>query len=105
MMLTFILEQLAEQINQELLQAQQQQSIQPLQLLRSHCLIRPGTDDILGDRLLAELQKRQRPQLTDSISPLMDSWLEQTTRQSSAAIGYLTFNLTVLKKRWEVALD
>ncbi|MEM1253502.1 MAG: NB-ARC domain-containing protein [Cyanobacteria bacterium P01_H01_bin.21] len=104
MVLTFILEQLAEQINHELLQAQQQQSTQPLQLLRTHCLIRPGTDDILGDRLLAELQKRQGPQLSYSLSPLIDSWLEQSTGQSPMMVGYLTFNLTVLKKRCEVAL-
>ena len=105
MVLSFIIEQLAERIKQELLQAQQQQNIQPLQLLRTHCLLRPGTDNVLGDRLLAELQNRQQPQLFPLLSSSVENWLQQTTTESPATVGYLTFNLTILKKTLEATLE
>ncbi|MFG6101264.1 NB-ARC domain-containing protein [Leptothoe sp. EHU-05/26/07-4] len=94
MVMAFVIEKLVQKILEELSQAQQQDSIQPFQLLRSHCLLRPGTDDILGDRILSALQSayRQRPQIP---SLCMESWLG-LAKAHYPNNDYLVFNLTIL---------
>lgn len=101
MVITFLVNELAAAITQEIIQVQQQ-SIRYFQLLRTHCLIRPGTDDILGDRILTALQKNYQNQISQPLSHSINTWLQQAELESSSTVGYLTFNLTILAKSFEV---
>ncbi|MEM8613024.1 MAG: ATP-binding protein, partial [Cyanobacteria bacterium P01_H01_bin.105] len=102
MVSTFVLDELVKAIVQEIAQAQQQQSIQPFQLLRTHCLIRPGTDDILGDRILTAVQKNYQENMSRPMPLLTEDWLQQAQEDSSSAVGYLLLNLTILRDMLDV---
>ncbi len=82
----------------ELLQAQQQQSIQGFCRLRTHCLLRPGADDILGDRILTTLQETYQKQVLQSSRDWIDPLLQQARNEPPRTVGYLVFNLSVLKE-------
>ena len=92
----FVMDTLVAAIMEELIQGQQ--TIQNFQLLRTHCLLRPGTDDILGDRLLTALQENYPRELSQLTSASVGSWLRQAQEESPKLVGYLIFNLTVLRK-------
>lgn len=96
MVMTFVIDELMQAIMQELMQAKEQQTIQSFQLLRTHCLIRPGTDDILGDRILTALQEAYQKQISQLLPTAIDSFIQQAKKESFSTIGYLTFNLTIL---------
>ena len=97
MVMTFLIDELAAAIVQEILKAKSQ-SIQHFQLLRTHCLVRPGTDDILGDRVLTALQQNYQDQISQPLSESINKWLQQAKSESSSTVGYLIFNLTILAK-------
>lgn len=101
MVMTFVIDELVEAILQELMQARQQ-TAESFHLLRTHCLIRPGTDDILGDRILTALRKRYQQQLVQILSADGESWLQQTKAEPPDAVGYLTFNLTILRNMLDI---
>lgn len=94
MVMTFVIDEFIEAIIQEMMQAQERQTIQHFQLLRTHCLLRPGTDDIRGDRILTALQTAYRQKFSQPLSPFIGTWLAQENCSNN---GYLVFNLTVLK--------
>ncbi|MEO0433549.1 MAG: hypothetical protein AAF151_17825 [Cyanobacteria bacterium J06656_5] len=96
MVQTYAMDELVETIIQEISQAQQQ-TIQSFQLLRTHCLIRPGTDDILGDRILTALQESYQNQLAQPPLALIEDWLQQAKDDAPSTAGYLSFNLTILR--------
>ncbi|MBE9069001.1 hypothetical protein IQ260_20360 [Leptolyngbya cf. ectocarpi LEGE 11479] len=98
MIMTFFINELAAAIAQEILQAH---STQDFELLKTHCIVRPGTDDILGDRVLAALQKNYQNQIAQPLSESISTWLQQAKLESSSTVGYLIFNLTILAKRFE----
>ena len=99
MVMTFVVDTFVDAMVAEIGQAQQQQSIEPFHLLRSHCLIRPGTDDILGDRILRQLHTTygQAPQ---NLTTMVNDWLAIAQKQSPHEAGYLTVNLQALKAIW-----
>ena len=97
MIMTFATKQLVDAVLKEIRQAQQQQSIEPLQLLRRHCLIRPGTDDIWGDRILTTLRETYPEKGWRSLLPIMEKWSALAQNEPPNTRGYLTFNLTALK--------
>ncbi|MEM7064464.1 MAG: ATP-binding protein [Cyanobacteria bacterium P01_B01_bin.77] len=96
MVMTFVIDELVKVILQELMQAQQQ-TIEPFQLLRTHCLVRPGTDDILGDRILTTLRTGHQQKVSQLFSAYGESWLQQTKVEPPMTVGYLTFNLKILR--------
>jgi hypothetical protein len=97
MVMAFVIDELVQAILQEISQGKEQKTIQPFQLLRTHCLIRPGTDDILGDRILTTLQEHYQKQDSQPLLAFIDSWLQQAEEDSPTTVGYLTFNLTILR--------
>ena len=97
MVMTFATNELVASVVRELLQAQQE-TTPKFQILRTHCLVRPGTDDIPGDRILSALQgKLQRRQTVSPLLAAVEQWLQAARDISPNALGYLTFNLTILK--------
>jgi hypothetical protein len=82
----------------ELQHVLENKTIKGCKILRSHLLLRPGTDEIMGDRIIKQLQ-----------SKLLElqgiSWVEDLTQmrrilenQSPWAIGYLGANIAALLK-------
>lgn len=102
MVMTFVMDELVEAILQELIGAQPQ-TIEQFQLLRTHCLIRPGTDDILGDRILTTLRAGYQQHISQLLSAHGASWLQQTQAESPSTVGYLTFNLKILKDMLDIS--
>ncbi|MEM8716976.1 MAG: NB-ARC domain-containing protein, partial [Cyanobacteria bacterium P01_G01_bin.4] len=96
MVMTFVIDELVNAIIEELYQAQQQKSIEPFHLLRSHCLIRPGTDDILGDRILRQLRSTYT-QPTQDLTEMIDHWMTLVQERSPRNTGYLIVNIKALK--------
>ena len=96
MVMAFVMDQFVEAIIQELIKAQAQPTLQHFQLLQSHCLLRPGTDDILCDRILTALQGAYQQRVSQPLSSYVDPWLALAKDQYPND-GYLSFNLTVLK--------
>lgn len=96
MIMTFVIDELAEAVIRELAQVQQQQTIQAFQLLRTHCLLRPGTDDILGDRILNALREKYLQQFSQLPISSMEAWLQAAKDYSPTTVGYLAFNLSAL---------
>ncbi len=97
MVMAWAVDELVALIMHELAQGQEHQTIQNFHLLRSHCLIRPGTDDILGDRILTTLRESYQTKDFQPLSSFMDSWLQQAKQEPPNRLGYLAFNLTILK--------
>ena len=95
MVMTFVVDRLVNAMVTEIAQAQQQQSIEPFHLLRSHCLIRPGTDDILGDRIFRQLHTTYG-QAPRNLAIMVDDWIAIAQKQSPRETGYLTVNLQAL---------
>ncbi len=91
-----VTDELIDQATQEIDQVIQKQDLRFFKLLRTHWLLRPGTDDVAGDRILTQLRERlwrvygatlpqtlqQIPNLLNGLSPL--------------AIGYIGCNLIAL---------
>jgi hypothetical protein len=94
----WVTKDLIDSVVLELQQAFSNQTIKGSKILRSHLLLRPGTDEIMGDRIIKQLQ-----------SKLLElqgiSWVEDLTQmrrilenQSPWAIGYLGANIAALLK-------
>ena len=96
MVMTFVIDELIEAIMQEIIDAQKQRTMEHFQLLRTYCLLRPGTDDVLGDRILTALQEGFQKPAFQSLPSFIDNWLQQAREDSSSRVGYLTFNLAIL---------
>ena len=100
MVMAFVMDRFVEAILQELLQAQAQPTLQHFQLLRTHCLLRPGTDDILCDRILTALQTAYQQQISQPLSSHIGPWINLAKDQYPND-GYLSVNLTVLKSMFQ----
>jgi hypothetical protein len=96
--LEWVTKELTDVIVLELQQAFASQTIKSCKILRSHLLLRPGTDEIMGDRIIKQVQTK--------LSEVQGiSWVEDLTQmrqvlenQSPWAIGYLGANIAALLK-------
>jgi hypothetical protein len=80
----------------EIHQAIQSQEIQHFRLLRTHCLCRPGSDDLAGDRLLTQISESLRSTLEDD-----RAWFALVSllkERSAGFLGYATHNLRMLSR-------
>ena len=87
---------LIEQAIQELCQAIGSNDIQPLKVVRTHWLLRPGTDDIAGDRILTQLREKLWQVYGPSLSRVLQQILLLLKDQAPLAIGYSGCNLMAL---------
>jgi NACHT domain len=89
-------EDLVATATQEIHQAIHSQEIQHFRLLRTHCLCRPGSDDLAGDRLLIQIAESLRSTLEDD-----RAWfalLALLKGRSTMFLGYATHNLLMLSR-------
>ncbi|MBE8985649.1 NB-ARC domain-containing protein [Nostoc sp. LEGE 12450] len=91
-----VTDELVEYAAQEIDRVMQSHDIRHFQILRTHWLLRPGTDDIAGDRILTQLWKKlwhlygaTLPQIFNQIMLLLND-------QSPLAMGYIKSNVAIL---------
>ncbi|NES22681.1 MAG: hypothetical protein F6K41_28115, partial [Symploca sp. SIO3E6] len=99
MVMKVVTEKLVKQAQQEIHQVVRTGNIQHFKLLRTHCLLRPGTDDIAGDRIISQLTDQlwliyglALPQTLSKILPLLKE-------QPPLVVGYINCNLVALLNR------
>jgi hypothetical protein len=78
-------DELIERAEQEICQATQAHDVQQFQIMRSHCLLRPGTDDIAGDRILTQLRDR----LWRSVGSNLPQCLHRLLSHLQRAVSFL----------------
>jgi NB-ARC domain len=91
--------ELIETVTQEIDRAIQNQDIHAFQIARSHLLLRPGTDNIEGDRLLTQLRDRLWRMYGSALPNVLQSLLNLLGDRSPMAVGYTRYNLAALLNR------
>lgn len=86
---------LVERVTQEISLVIRHHDIQFFDRVRTHCLLRPGTDDREGDRILTQLCNDLR-RIQPMNLPQLDQILQLLNREPLRAIGYAPHNLRVL---------
>lgn len=91
-----VIDELVEQTAQEIHQVVQSHDIRHFQILRTHWLLRPGTDDIAGDRILTQLGKKLWRFYGVTLPEILNQILLLLKGQSPLAMGYIGSNLANL---------
>ncbi|MBD2295877.1 hypothetical protein H6G06_20965 [Anabaena sphaerica FACHB-251] len=96
LVMKIVTDELIENAAKEIQRVTKHQDISHLQILRTHWLLRPGTDDITGERIINQLREKLKrvygvslPQILAKISLLLGN-------KSPLSIGYMACNLEVL---------
>jgi len=91
-----VTDELVENAAQEIYQVVQSHKIQHFKILRSHWLLRPGSDDIVGDLILHQLREKLWRTYGAILPQALQEILLLLKNKSPLAIGYITCNLTTL---------
>lgn len=91
-----VTDELIDQATQEIDQVIQKQDLQFFQVLRTHWLLRPGTDDVAGDRILTQLRERLWRVYGATLPQTLQQILSLLNGLSPLAIGYISCNLNAL---------
>ena len=103
MVMKVVTDRLIEQAVREINQVIQSDDISHLHVLRTHWLMRPGTDDIAGDRILCQLQEQLFRVYSNSLSQTLLQLLFRLQDHSPQIVGYARCNLTALVKKLDLA--
>ncbi|MBC1218595.1 NACHT domain-containing protein [Nostoc sp. UCD121] len=91
-----VTDELVEHTAQEIYKVMQSNDIRHFQILRTHWLLRPGTDDIAGDRILTQLWKKLWHLYGATLPQIFNQILLLLNGQSPLAIGYIKSNVAIL---------
>jgi hypothetical protein len=94
-----VTDELVENAVQEIERVLHSHDICHFKLLRTHWLLRPGTDDIAGDRILHQLGEKLWRMYSANLPQTLEKMLLLLNNQSPLAIGYIACNITTLLKR------
>jgi len=100
MVMKVVTDRLIEQAVREINQVAQSDDISHLHVLRTHWLMRPGTDDIAGDRILCQLQEQLFRVYGDSLSQNLLQILFRLQDCSPQVVGYARCNLMALLQKF-----
>lgn len=89
-------DELIEQASQELHQAIQTNDINQFQVIRTHCLLRPGTDNIAGDLILTQLRDNLIALVGVDLSRSLNRLLPLFQDLPPFTVGYAAHNLAAL---------
>jgi hypothetical protein len=96
LVMKMVTDRLVEQAVEETERVVKSGDIHQFQVLRTHRLLRPGTDDIAGDRIFSQLREKlwqvygsPQPQILQQILPLLKE-------QPPLVVGYIGCNLKAL---------
>ncbi|MBD2211502.1 NACHT domain-containing protein [Nostoc linckia FACHB-104] len=96
LVMKIVTDELVEQAAKEIQQVAQTHEIHHFQLLRTHWLLRPGSDDIVGDRILHQLRENLWRLYGVALPETLNQVLLLLKDKSPWAIGYIACNLTAL---------
>ncbi|MEH2304035.1 NB-ARC domain-containing protein [Nostoc sp.] len=91
-----VTDELVEHAAQEIYKVMQSNDIRHFQILRTHWLVRPGTDDIAGDRILTQLWKKLWHLYGATLPQIFNQILLLLNGQSPLAMGYIKSNVAIL---------
>ncbi|MDZ7956440.1 MAG: NB-ARC domain-containing protein [Aulosira sp. DedQUE10] len=96
LVMKIVTDELVEQAAQEIQQVVQTDDIHHFKILRTHWLLRPGSDDIAGDRILHQLRENLWRLYGATLPQTLNQVLLLLKDKSPLAIGYIACNLTAL---------
>lgn len=96
LVMKIVTDELVEHTAQEIHQVVQSHDIRHFQILRTHWLLRPGTDDITGDRILTQLGKKLWRSYGATLPQILNQILLLLNGQSPLAMGYIGSNIASL---------
>ncbi|BAY14968.1 NB-ARC domain-containing protein [Anabaenopsis circularis NIES-21] len=99
LVMKIVTDELVERATQEIIQVMQSQDISDFKVLRTHWLLRPGSDDIVGDRILHQLHEKLWRIYNTNLGQMLEEFLVLLNDQSPLVIGYITCNLTTIINR------
>jgi NB-ARC domain len=99
LVMKLVTDELVEQAAKEIQQVVNTQDLRHLQILRTHWLLRPGTDDIAGDRILHQLRENLWRLYGATLPQTLEQILLLLKNQSPLAIGYIACNLAAILKQ------
>ncbi|WP_427159724.1 NB-ARC domain-containing protein [Aliinostoc sp. HNIBRCY26] len=99
LVMKIVTDELVERATQEIIQVMQSQDIAEFKVLRTHWLLRPGSDDIVGDRILHQLQEKLWQIYGANLVHNLQQILLLLNDKSPLAIGYIASNITTIIKR------
>ncbi|MBD2301620.1 NB-ARC domain-containing protein [Nostoc sp. FACHB-190] len=99
LVMKIVTDELVERATQEIILVMQSQDIADFKVLRTHWLLRPGSDDIVGDRILHQLQEKLWQIYGANLVQNLQQILLLLNDKSPLAIGYIASNITTIIKR------
>lgn len=96
LIMKFITDKLVECAVQEINQVVPTNDISYFKVLRTHWLLRPGTDDIVGDRILQQLREELWRIYNASLPQILEQILSLLSDKSPLAIGYIGCNIMAI---------
>ncbi|AFY43871.1 NB-ARC domain-containing protein [Nostoc sp. PCC 7107] len=99
LVMKIVTDELVERTTQEIIQVVQSGDICNFKILRTHWLLRPGSDDIVGDRILHQLQEKLLQIYGANLVQNLQQILLLLNDKSPLAIGYIACNLTTIINR------
>lgn len=96
LLMKVVTDKLVDQSAEEIAQVIQNYDLQFFKVLRTHWLLRPGTDDVAGDRILTQLREQLWRVYGAALPQNLQQILGLLPGHSPLAIGYIGCNLTAL---------
>ncbi|MBD2355610.1 hypothetical protein H6G41_13455 [Tolypothrix sp. FACHB-123] len=94
-----VTDELVEHAAKEIQQVIETQDLRHLKILRTHWLLRPGTDDIAGDRILHQLRENLWRLYGATLPQTLEQILLLLKDRSTLAIGYIACNVAAILKQ------
>ncbi|MBD2204137.1 hypothetical protein H6G33_28660 [Calothrix sp. FACHB-1219] len=91
-----VTDELVEHATTEIQQVIETQDLRHFQILRTHWLLRPGTDDIAGDRILHQLRENLWRVYGATLPQTLEPIFLLLKNKSPLAIGYIACNLAAI---------
>lgn len=98
LVMKMVTDELVECVGLEIDRVMQNKDIRHFQILRTHWLVRPGTDDIAGDRILTQLRERLWRVYGATLPETLQEILLLLNDRSPLAIGYIGCNMMAILK-------
>lgn len=96
LVIKMVTDKLVEQAVEEINRVVKSGDIHHFQVLRTHRLLRPGTDDIAGDRIFSQLREKLWQVYGNPQSQILDQILPLLKEQPPLTVGYIGCNLKAL---------
>ncbi|WP_013325208.1 NB-ARC domain-containing protein [Gloeothece verrucosa] len=100
LLMKIVKDKLVEQAAAEISQVLQTNDLRYFNVLRTHCLLRPGTDVFVGDYLLSRLREQLWRVYGPELQQILERLLGQLQGKKPLLIGYIACNLVFISKQF-----